>query len=477
MKNTVSKEIKENVPAESLVVCPELAELQVNAETGTCHVAGRSIAELAVSGLFGDNVEVKSVRYSESGASGFDLGDISLSVGLHPITVQATDLAGNTRECTRHIRVLDTQKPEWILEAPLSIFSPEFLENECTMSSLHAINSFESLGWSGKAKDNCGEVQVKKVLSNLAGDVLYDTTGETTGILMLGNGPTESYQIVYIATDASGNEETHTVELKLQDNEAPTDIQNCPPDAYYEVEDGTLTKEHSWELPTVSKDNCIQYHPNEYPVAVEKSGLTSGHEFPLGATIVSYALADPSGNAYTAGCDFTVIVKQKVADPVWMQCPDDIVIDTEQDAEFGILPELTGTATQHEIDYPVTYDLGVTAGMPFHFGSTHLTMRTESGTHLAECTFKVTVNDKQKPKVDGRVYRCLDMDSDDAEPYAVCDGPKPVITKDDQFVDTHQYTVDKIDTISSECCDDVHGAKYTCSEGEETWTSSYCIPA
>jgi len=465
---------------EPLVVCPEMAEMQVNAEMGTCHVAGRSIAELAVSGLFGDNVEVKSVRYAEAGATGFDLMDIQLTVGLHPITVEAMDLAGNTRACTRHIRVLDNQAPEWSPEPPLAKFSPDFVEGECTMSSLHAINQFEGLGWSGHARDNCNDVTSHKILRSLAGEILYDSAGGNSGVLTLGKGPAETYQVVYTATDAAGNQVTHTVELQLKDAENPTTIQNCPEDAYYEIDDDVHTHPHSWKLPTIAKDNCLPYHPDQFPIAVERSSFASGHEFPLGATVVAYDLEDPSGNAYVQGCDFTVIVKQRVSDPVWMQCPEHIVIETEPDAEFGILPELTGTATQDDVKLDVTYDHGVESGMPFHFGTTILTMRTESGTHLAECTFKVTVNDKQRPKVDGRVYRCLDMDTDDVEPFGVCEGSKPDITKDAAFVDTHQYTVNKMLTVSKACCDDVHGAKYTCADGVTDgtpWNFKYCTPA
>jgi len=114
--------------------------------------------------------------------------------------------------------------------------------------------------------------------------------------------------------------------------------------------------------------------------------------------------------------------------------------------------------------------------MPFHFGHTHITAHTESGTHIAECTFKVTVNDKQRPKVDGRVYRCMDMDSSKVEPFGVCDGPKPVITKDADFPDTHHYTTDRLEHVSKACCQDAHGADFECSEGGEGWGFKYCLP-
>jgi len=468
----------EPMPTETPVVCPEMAEIQVKAEAGTCHVAGRSIAELAVAGLFGDNVEIKSVRYAEQGATGFDLNDILLTVGLHPITVEAVDLAGNTRACTRHIRVMDSQNPVWSPDPPLAYFKPEFQPGECTMSSLHAVNSFEGLGWKGGATDNCENVKVRTTVTNLAHDTLYDSEGETTGILNLGAGASETYQINYVATDEAGNFNSHVVELSLHDLESPTEIHDCPEDAYYEIDDDDTmhVHPHTWVIPTVSKDNCLPYHPMDFPASTERSGFVPGHEFPLGATLVAYDITDPAGNAYGAGCDFTVTVKQRVTDPVWMECPDDITIETEADADFGILPELTGKAEQNGVELEVTYDHGVTAGMPFHFGTTHLTMRTESGTHLAECTFKITVNDRQRPKVDGRIYRCMDMDTDDAEPFAVCEGPLPSITKDVNFIDTHQYIVDKIATVGKACCDDVHGVSYTCYNGGEGWTSSYCTP-
>jgi len=312
---------------------------------------------------------------------------------------------------------------------------------------------------------------------NLEGDLLYDSEGSTSGILTLGTGPQETFQIVYEAVDDAGNKLAHTVELVIKDKEEPADISECPEDAVYIVEEHETGHEHTWTVPRITKDNCLETNPMGYPAAVETHKIEPGHHFPFGTALVSYVLEDPAGNAYEKGCDFSVTVKQKIVDPPWLKCPTDINIQTIENADFGILPHLNGEARQNKVDLPITYDHGVNAGMPFHFGVTHVVARTESASHLATCSFKVTVGDIQRPKVDGRQYRCENVDSELAEPYGVCEGPKLDISKDPAYRDTHKYTITGTVNVATGCCNDAHGTKYECVYGGGDWTSKYCMPA
>jgi len=472
--------------------CPEMDELVVAAQHGKCSVPGRSISELIVTGLFDDNVEIKSVRYTADGSSGFDLIDIQLNVGRHEITIEALDIAGNTRQCARHVVVEDRQHPTWHPDPSLSKFSPQFATNQCAMSGMHAVNQFEKLGWNGQAKDNCPGVTTKKIVRSLSGEILFDSeTSNSVGELTIGAGLSESYEIVYTAIDATGHEVAHAVELFLSDQEKPSAITGCPADESYEVGEDETGAVHTWELPSITKDNCNGRAT--FPLAHEVNNLAPGHNFPFGSTVVNYVLKDAAGNAYAPGCDFTVTVKQHVIDPPWMECPHDLSLLTEVDADFGIFPELTGSIAAHATldgnDIPVvylpsgverTYAEAITPGMPVPFGVTHLSAWAVTSTHIAQCTFKVMVGDTQRPKVDGRVYRCMDIDTDLVEPYGVCDGRVLTITKDDGYFDTHEYDTHGVHSVYSECCNDQHGTKYTCQRGGDVsapWAFKYCLRA
>ena len=124
------------------------------------------------------------------------------------------------------------------------------------------------------ANDNCGIASVTQL----------PPAGAT---LITGN-----HQIRMTAVDLAGNSSICTFNLLIEEDElpeitCPSPISSCEAEVTYTAPVGT--------------DNCVAI-----TTQIDNSGFTSGDEFPLGITTITYQVADSSGN--TAQCSFTVEV-------------------------------------------------------------------------------------------------------------------------------------------------------------------------
>jgi len=218
---------------------------------------------------------------------------------------------------------------------------------------------------------------------------------------------------------------------------------------------------------------------------------------PVGSHAVNYALFDSSRNVLEdEECSFTVEVKQR-AHPVKLTCPSNVTFQTLPDASFAIVVWEDPVATQGDkiLDQShITYPQGVSHGLPFPFGTTHITVRAEGeitglrhDEHLQfdECTFAVIVEDPQIPEVDGRLYHCKeDIDKtnpDFVKPYRVCGGTDLTWTPHATYIHTHGYDVSGVHEASKECCTDQFDVEHECVPVETDLVSvkplaSYCKP-
>jgi gliding motility-associated-like protein len=104
---------------------------------------------------------------------------------------------------------------------------------------------------------------------------------------------TGTHTIEITATDVSGNSAVCTFELTVTESVNPTiscpgNISTCDPIVSYTA--------------PVANDNCSGFSVTQ----TDGTGLTSGDQFPVGITIQSFEITDPSGN--TASCAFNVEV-------------------------------------------------------------------------------------------------------------------------------------------------------------------------
>lgn len=445
--------------------------------------------------LFDDNVEMKDFHWYVNGDKDtyIDLETHAFQVGDTVVTLEGRDLAGNMQSCRFDVKVVDEQKPKWLVSA--GTVDSEGLslavDGECARAAPAAFHAYEELGWKPEGTDNCGVAGVQKEVLK-GGKVLYDDSAESDSATLSGPG---SYELSYTLTDVHGLIARHTVMLKLADEEPPKAIE-CPEDIFVEIEATETEAAVAWALPKVTADNCLGF--GALPEPVEANGLGGPHPtdpakrkatFPVGAHPIKYAVADAFGNFYHEECVFTVEVVQK-AHPVKVTCPADCTAHTLESAGFGVCCWEPPTATQGPnalAPSHISFPAGVYPGLPFPYGTTTVTVRavgaitgtrTEEEDQTDECTFTVTIRDPYRPVVDGRKYRCGAESGAPGvvEPYGVCGGDDLRVILHEGYEDTGGYDVEGVVPKSGSCCADEHGAAYSCQQTPASRYFSYCQP-
>jgi hypothetical protein len=191
-----------------------------------------------------------------------------------------TDAAGNMAMATQTVTVVDKQKPTVTAPAPVTLQTGAGATScGVTISDLDA-----TLG-TATANDNC----------TLPGDITITRLGVPAGNVF----PVGMTTITYQATDASGNTQTATQVVTVQDNTAP--VISCPANIF--TPPGPGGSSASVAFTVGASDNCGG------ATVVSKIGatvITSPHTFPVGTTTVDSTATDTAGN--TASCSFTVTV-------------------------------------------------------------------------------------------------------------------------------------------------------------------------
>ena len=116
------------------------------------------------------------------------------------------------------------------------------------------------------------------------------------------------HNIVYTATDESGNAISATLTITVNDNEAP-DIAGLPNDTTINTDAGYCGATFSWTSPTAI-DSC----PNS-TISLDAGSFASGSFFALEDSpfTVSYTATDAASNTYQASFQITVQDKENPA--------------------------------------------------------------------------------------------------------------------------------------------------------------------
>jgi gliding motility-associated-like protein len=247
----------EDTQAPIITECP--ADLTISADVDLCSA---SEVDLGMP-MATDNCD-SELTITNDAPEVFELGETI-------VTWTVTDAAGNSTTCTQTVTVEDTQVPV--------ISGVQDIEVNAENESCGAIVNYEI----PVVTDNCGQVSLEL------------TSGLNSGEFF----PVGSTQVVWTATDASGNSSSISFEVVVSDNTAPTI--SCPSDMNFSVEYGVSGRLVSYELE--ASDNC-----SEVDLVLE-SGLASGEEFPVGTTTVTWTATDASGN--TSSCSFTVTIEEQ----------------------------------------------------------------------------------------------------------------------------------------------------------------------
>ena len=282
-------------------------------------------------------------------------------LGTTNLVYQANDGFGNSSSCSFTVTVTDN-----IL--PIMFGCPIDITVNVTPGTCGRVVSFAH----PTATDNCiGSITPTLISGFVSGSTF--PLGATT--------------VTFQATDAASNAASCSFEVSVIDNENP--VISCPANVSVPIIAGTCGATVTYSLPTAT-DNCVTLVG---PTLT--AGQASGTIFPEGPTIVSYTVADGSGN--TDACSFTVTVVDNEA-PV-LTCPADFVVSNDPGLCGAVatysLPTVVDNCSTGIVPYLIT---GSASGSAFTFGDNTITYgAADASGNTNSCTFTITVEDNENP--------------------------------------------------------------------------------
>jgi len=348
----------------------------------------------------------------------------------------ATDNCGNTSKATQQISVQDITAPQFVsvpvnitvsCESVPPIGTPAATDNcDADVSITYAgetrtngacPNSY-SLKRTWSAQDDCGNTKTafqiitvqdltKPVFTFVPSDLTVncdavpvpgtptatDNCTSNPNIVFVGetimnSASPDSYTLkrTWTATDECSNTSTATQILTVQDTVAP--MIQCPIDIAMDANGATCTAIANFNMP-VTNDNCS--------AALNViSTANSGQAFPVGITLVTMTVEDPTGNS--ASCTFAITVSDTTA-PVLLNCPPNLTFTADVTSCEAAVNWTAPTVTD-PCDHPSTLvtNVNIPIGTILPTGIETITYSTvDTSGNSAQCSFTVTVQEIVPP--------------------------------------------------------------------------------
>ncbi len=217
-------------------------------------------------------------------------------------------------------------------------------------------------------------------------------TGTTTlsqieGLPSGSNFPIGTTPITYQATDDCENDETCSFNVIVES--VPTELTlNCPENISITLQPGEISAPVTWDTPTPNT-TCTVASLNLSQI----SGPTSGSDFAIGQTTISYEATDGCNNI--ENCSFTVNV-QSPGTTLTLTCPSNITITatpgaTSASASWNV-PNTSSNCPTGTVS--LTQTLGPTSGSDFSIGTTAISYEAvDNCGNIETCNFNVTILD------------------------------------------------------------------------------------
>jgi gliding motility-associated-like protein len=283
--------------------------ITVNTDPGSCYYPSA-------------NLTAPTVTDADCGVDTvYNDADLLMLPGAHVVTWTAVDVNGNTSTETQDVTVQDIELPAITAPANLTVAA----DGSCQASGVALGTSTET--------DNCS---VASVVNDAPATF---PLGVTT--------------VTWTVTDASGNINTDTQDVTVEDQTDPT-IVGLPADFAVNTDPGVCEAAVNWAAP-VANDNC--------PGAgiAQTAGIANGSNFPTGVHTIEYTATDAAGNTFSA--TFTVTVNDNENPTI--TAPADITVSADNSCQAN--PALGSTTTGDNCgvamvsnDAPASFPLGST---------------------------------------------------------------------------------------------------------------------
>ena len=379
-----------------------------------------------------DNCQVDTNTSSHLPGDSFD-------VGITTVTYQVTDVNGNNSSESFDVIVLDDQLPEIVGELPdvqlsndaglceaIATWIVPTVTDNCgspILTSSHEPGDSFLVGSSlviYTAVDQNGQQSQRQftvtvtddeipVISGLSTDITVDSSTDqcgtivswlppgstdncvflslTSGHLPGGFFPVGVTEVVYTATDFNGNSTAASFLVTVNDIQPPT-LSGVPASITTVAEAGLCNATVTWNEP-IADDNCS--------IASLIPSHSSGSQFPVGTTTITYVATDSSG--LTSEQAFTVEVIDDQP-PVIAGLPAQVVVPTQLDWCGSSVAWQEPSGTDNCSLVSLTSD--VPNGSFFNLGSNEVIYTAlDSNQNVTTFTMTLIVEDNEVPQIIG----------------------------------------------------------------------------
>ncbi|MDO8368789.1 MAG: HYR domain-containing protein, partial [Saprospiraceae bacterium] len=189
----------------------------------------------------------------------------------------------------------------------------------------------------------------------------------------------------WTATDECNNTTTAIQILTVQDTIAP--MIQCPASIALDANGATCTGIATFNM-AVTADNCSA-------TLNVTSSANSGQAFPIGTTLVTMSVSDPTGNM--ASCTFNVVVRDTTA-PVLLNCPTDFTVTTDAISCDAMVNWTAPTVSDPCDQYLIVPSVTTPNGSVLLTGTYPITYTAvDTSGNTVQCSFTVTVREDVPP--------------------------------------------------------------------------------
>jgi hypothetical protein len=213
--------------------------------------------------------------------------------------------------------------------------------------------------------------------------LLEQTCGEPSG----SDFEVGDHVVEWTVTDIDGLTALCQTRIRVKDAQVPSI--SCPGNLVRHTDVNQCGTSVLFANPTFS-DNCAG------AALTQTGGPASGSFFPKGMNLVSWKVADASGN--TAVCQMSVTVNDVQLPKI--TCPASIVRNTDPNQCSAVATYATPTFSDNCTGASAERTSGLSSGSAFGKGTNTVIWRAMDGAGLSvTCSFTVTVNDGQQPSI------------------------------------------------------------------------------